>query len=253
MADFIKEEELPEDRLLKAVRNLRAMHEDICVTEHALFERGRRFMPYEPTFFLYNYFSFNSLFAINWQESIESGEVIDNCKGSERDRIKKLIDFCFSETRFVQAFYPTFIEIVTVKYDATEIEKAMESIVPEGVRISDAEVGTFRTACKEVLSKFDCFTERNLKTIFSFIYAVRCNIVHGTKSMQHMEVKGQRDRILVYSYFIIALTHMLFMCLEFHSEGFYSDSSSCNFITNLKEVNNYHHHRSLRDISNESK
>ena len=78
------------------------------------------------------------------------------------------------------------------------------------------------------------FSERRMKEIISFIYSVRCNIVHGTKTMQHMREEGQRDRIMIYSYLIIALTHMLFMCLEYHSEGYYSESSSSALLSNLR-------------------
>lgn len=227
----------PEDekieRLLQSVQNLKALHEDVCMTEHAMYERHKRYMPYEPTYFLYNYFCFNTVFSIDWEASIKEGTVQDG-EQSEEKRIKKLIDFCFSYSGFADSFFPTFLEIVTVRFGVSEITKAMESIVIDNKRIDDDFINSFKSACGKVLTEKG-FTVRDLKTVFSFIYAVRCNIVHGTKSMQDMREPGQRTRILVYSYFIIALVHMLFMNLKCRIEGFYRASMSESFLWRLKD------------------
>lgn len=221
------------ERLLKSVENLRTLHEDVCMTEHAMYEGQKRFMPYEPTYFLYNYFCFNTIFSIDWEASVKEG-VVQESELSEEKRIKRLIDFCFSYPGFAESFFPTFKDIVTIRFELTEIENAMEAIVADDKRIDEAFIGSFQSACGKVLTEKG-FNVRDLKTVYSFIYAVRCNIVHGTKSMQHMREPGQRTRILVYSYFIIALVHMLFMNLKCQSEGYYSSSMSSPFIARLKD------------------
>ena len=231
---IVKEEKTPENRLLVAVESLRALHEDICETEHSLIERGKTYMPYEPTFFLYNFFAFNTIFNINWDESRKEGVVIEQKKGSESDRINHLIHFCFDSKAFWDPFWETFVEIVTAKYSVQRIVGSLENIDPTGGKIDEDVTQSFKSACKLVLTK-QGFTEENLKNVFSFIYKVRCNIVHGTKSMRHMENEQQRARIQIYSYFIIGLLHMLFMRLEFESDGFYNRSMSESFIQRLRQ------------------
>ena len=251
---MIAEEREPIDQLWDAVENIHTLHEHVCETEHALFEGGKPYIPYEPTFFLYNFFCFNIIFNIDWKASADSGEVIEHERGQEKEQIKSLIDFCFPEdTGFVDAFLPTYRRIVTHRYDARTILKETQSIVPDGKRINESLKGNFIAACTRVLLDKHV-SVKDVKSIYTFIYDVRCNIVHGTKTMQHMTKTGQRKRITTYSYFIVALIHMLFMRLQREINGYYDESMSESFLeqlsrrdmikTNIKQV---YHELKLKD------
>ena len=224
------------EQLLKSVDNLRTLHEDVCMIEHAMYEGQKRYMPYEPTYFLYNYFCFNTIFNIDWNQSLQEGDIKEG-DSSEEKRIKNLIDFCFDPPGFADSFFPTFFEIATVRYSLSEIDRAMETIFEDDRRIDKTFIATFKSSYKKLLTERG-FNVRDMKTVFAFIYSVRCNIVHGTKSMLHLQESKQRTWIMVYSFFIIALVHMLFMNLRSRSEGYYSGSMSESFLTRLKRHHN---------------
>lgn len=227
----MKEEADSITQLLNACEAIRNLHEDVCITEHALYERGEEYKPYEPTFFLYNYFCFNIIFNIDWKESVKSGCLLSHKKKNEIDQIKSMIDFCFTDG-FVRQFLPSFRKIITMRADASRILNAMNKIVPDNVNIDSTKIGSFQASCKRLLLD-DMIKITDLKEVYHFIYDVRCNVVHGTKTMQHMRDPGQRDRITTYSFFIIGLLHMLFMRLEFEDRGYYNDSMSERFISRI--------------------
>lgn len=225
--------ESPINQLIEATSDLRMLHEDVCVTEHALYASGHKYMPYEPTFFLYNYFCFNTVFNIDWSASKKSGIIIYHEKKSEKDQIKSLVDVCFSDNDFVKSFLPTYRNFITIKYDIPSIIDAMQLIVPDYVRITKADVGTFQAACKRLLCDEDVDV-RDIKSAYSFIYSIRCNIVHGEKSMRLMMDIEQRKRITTYSCFIIALLHMLFMSFQYERIGHYIESMSKYLLERIK-------------------
>lgn len=224
------------DKVIEAARSLRMLHEDVCVTGHVLYDSTERYYPYWPTFFLYNYFCFNTVFNINWVESLKKGVLTSHENANkkwppEESQIKKLIDYCFSEGRFVQQFLPTFKNIVTVKCCPEGILLAMRAIIPDN-RVKPELVSSFQDACDRILKK-DSIDVVDFKTIYSYIYQVRCNIVHGSKSMQHMNEPYQKERIMVYSYFIIALLHMLFERLDYERCEGYDNNKSYLFLVRL--------------------
>ena len=227
-----KERVKPIDELIEKVISIRYLHEDVCATEHAIYENSQCYIPYEPTFFLYNFFCFNIIFNIDWPASIRKGEVVES-GGKEKEQYTKLINFCFlSDTQFVKEFLPVYKTIVTFKYDTNSILKAMKEIVIDNVKIKASDKGSFQAACARVLQEESVHVE-DIKAIYTFIYNVRCNIVHGTKTMNHMSDTEQRKRITTYSYMIVALLHMLFERLEYERSGFYRPYMSDHFIDQL--------------------
>ena len=232
------------ERVLKETEFIRLMYEDISCTTHAMRDRmgiptqtlKDWIAPYEPTFFIYNFFCFNMVYNIDWALSVQKGAVKDS---EAKDHIKpnRLIDFCFSNQAFVDEFYPIFKEILTIKYNEDQIKKLIKGIVPDK-RIEASIPSSFIVSCKRVLEEQKTFDIMNMKNIYCFIYRVRCNIVHGVKSMQHLKESGQRARIEIYSFFIIALIHMLFMSLKYRLDGYYTRNDSASFLTRLKRYHN---------------
>ena len=216
-----------------SVQNLRELFEDVAIIEHALIANGRSYSPYEPTFFLYVFFSFNTLYNTYWPYRDRNKEG-DNDKGSEKNRIKSLIDFCFDDDEFVKLFYPLFCDIVTLRAngDAKRITDAMDSIFADGIRIKASDAGDCKAMFNALLTEKG-FNSRNMKTLATFIYDVRCNIVHGTKSFQDLRGEKQRERIVYYSFFLIALQQMLFMRLEYFFKHSFSVASE-EFINRLR-------------------
>lgn len=217
----------------RSFEELQDLFEVSSMVEHALYEKGKRFIPYEPTFFLYVFFAFNVLYSIDWKSSMEEGVHV-KAKGTEQGKIKRFISFFSSDYRFVNEFYQSFKEILTLreKDETMSILEAMNSIVLDNVRVDKAKANDIKARFGRILTE-EGFVDKNLKTIATFIYDVRCNIVHGTKSMNHMCDVGQRERIVYYSYFLIALQQMFFMYLEKLDRGNDYYDSNKSFIQRL--------------------
>lgn len=201
------------------VEPIKMLHQSVSSLEHVMREERdegqmqKEFDPYEPTFFIYTYFTFNTIFSYDWEKSLEACELVEWESGSEIDRIKKLIEFCLRDDDFVEEFLSTFRRIVTARFDEKEIRRAADKINPENIRINNSNKGEFKVNSTRILS-LDGFQERLIKALYSYIYAVRCNIVHGTKGMNEMRDSNQRQRIMIYSDYLIALQHMLFMSIK---------------------------------------
>ena len=224
------------EQIFRDAEYLRDLHEDVSFVEHALITGRRRIVPYEPTFFLYVYFTFNTIFSIDWKESATCGELVDSKVFGEVDRIKSLIDFCFLDPSFASLYFPTFVEIVTMRFSDNEILEALDSIVVDGKKVKAADKGNAITSCKQLFTKEGFLSKDSwhMKTLYSFIYKVRCNIVHGSKSMDLLNEPKQKERILIYSYYLIALQHMLFMFLRDLDKGFWGSKSE-HFVQKLRE------------------
>lgn len=236
MEEFESEEEKRWDSLYHLSSSLKDLHEDVAFYEHALIKARSRDpeKPFIPTFFLYIYFTFNTIYTIDWENSPQDERLVEHRKSEERERINKMISFCFSDNQFVEAFFPHFIEIMTMKISKEMIISSMDNIIAEGVEIDDKEKEKAKKACEYILSKegFSFQKGRHVKEFSTFIYKVRCNIVHGTKLTVHAD-PGQKERILIYSYFLIAVQHMLFMFLGYKANGFFEGESE-SFIETLR-------------------
>lgn len=239
MEEFESEEEKRIDSLYRSVGNLKKLHEDVAVLEHALIEGDDESKPYSPTFFLYVFFTFNTLYNIDWEASKEKGELVE-ALGSEEHKIKSLIDFCFpkdndSDDYFIQSFYPVFTDIVTMRSrgNSAPIHAAMKKILVDNIRVTEAKAGNCRAMYKCLLCNVTGFTSKNMKSLATFIYDVRCNIVHGTKTFEELRNPLQTERITYYSFFLIALQHMLFMYLEYLQNDCFSKASN-DFMEKLR-------------------
>lgn len=229
-------EDIRIEQVYNLSRTLRELHEDVAFYEHALIRARTREPeePFAPTFFLYIFFTFNTIYSIDWKESLQNGSLIEHRDGDEIERKNRMISLCFSDNYFVDAFFPQFMEIMTMRFTKEEIIKAMNDIIAEGVEVTEEIKNNAKSACKKILSMegFSSQNGRHVKTFSTFIYLVRCNIVHGTK----LTVKGDPDqnkRILIYSYFLVAIQHMLFMFLEYKANWIFLSKSDI-FIDNLR-------------------
>ena len=235
----MEEEDARIERVYQASKYLRKLHEDVALLEHALFEEDNEKKlhenkPYEPTFFLYVFFSFNILYDIDWAKSIEEGELVD-ATVSDEDRIRDLVNFCFPvEDSFPDLFFSSFYDIVTLRAngEVKRILRAMDSIIVDNIKINAGHATNCKSDFRNLLTRKG-FTCRNAKDLAKFIYKVRCNLVHGTKTFDDLKNPKQRERILYYSFFLIALQHMLFMRLENRCNGFFNKESDV-FISKLR-------------------
>ena len=174
---------------------------------------------YTPTRFIYSFFTFNTLYNIDWQSSLNKGAVY-LFKRNEYDEDKQdaYLDFVFSDEDFVASFKKPFIDYLTRDVPSTVILEQLQGIELDKAfngSIKDKGVITsFQDAMKSLLISKQ-FNIKTIKTILGFVYRIRCNIFHGVKSMEQMRMVSQKERIEIYTRIIIAVNQMCFSYIDY--------------------------------------
>ena len=188
------------------------------------YEKGSWKM-FEPSKFVYSYFAFNSFYNYDWQKSCEVNTIFSLDIVSDDEEIKSIpevkkmktmIDFIFNH--IVEEDKNDFIRFIKKPVKGENpipIEKLIESI--EGItpdnRITESERVEFKENFNQMISE-NKLQIGKLKNMARFVYLVRNNIFHGTKTTIEMSNKKQRDRLEIYANILIAINELLFKALE---------------------------------------
>ena len=230
-AEYIK-------RVYNSSESLRNIYLDTIKVQHAIkYYHNLEWKEYNPTHFMYVYFLFNTLYSIDWKESLTNGNIKPYQKSQklyETTKYNNMINFCFEDPNFYIAFRPRFIKLITSLLKEEEIKEIIETISPdEGPikNINNYNIRNFRKSLKDLLSYERMFKQSTIKEIISFIYQIRNNIFHGTKTLQDMLNVEHQRKLYLYSHFIIATNQMLFSYLD------YLNMPNCNdSYKNLLEI-----------------
>ena len=204
--------------LREEVGNLYYMYEEIKDSIHSAIIQGRKFERYYPSYFLYSFFFYNTMFNYDWKESFIAGRLILSMDNNEKKRSHRLIDFCFQDDTFIKTrkYRDIFTSEVLQNYhNIHEIYEILEGIKSdrEFNKYSKSKIDT------ELIKNFNNiinsifidkkFCKEYLYTLVDFIYLVRCNIVHGSKSLSDMNKDDQKDRLLFYKDILMAVNKMV--------------------------------------------
>jgi hypothetical protein len=180
---------------------------------------------FEPSKFVYSYFAFNTFYNFDWQKSCETHilnplekVIIDGKEESPTDgyKYKAMIDFIFNHISNDEKI--EFIRFIKRpnKRENPILERilieAIEGITPDK-RIKESEVISFKKEFKKVIESGNLLIGQ-IKNIVRFVYLVRNNIFHGTKTTIEMTDIKQRKRLEIYSNILIGVNELLFKSLE---------------------------------------
>ena len=215
------------EKLKEEIKDLHKLH---CVTKdfnHIIEYQPGSWKMFEPSKFIYSYFTFNTLYSYDWFKTIEERElslhskVLDN-NGEERDpsegqKYKKMIDFIFDGHDSINS--SEFIEILLHpnknKKPKTKdhLKRALRHITSDN-QISETERKNFTKEIEKLIDSETILKGKLKQNLILFIYKVRNNIFHGTKNTIEMTGSSQRERLEIYSSFLIATNNLLFRKLE---------------------------------------
>ena len=203
--------------LYNNVEELRMVHFDTIDMQHGINDGGI-WKIYNPTHFMYMYAFFNTLYAIDWEVSMENGEMISQPeKTSERTKISQMLSFCFTDPSFKKKYKSDFIRIITNVFSSEKINRIIDTIKPDAThslgQIGENEKYSFKRNVFALLNGE--FSTSIVYKIMEFIFLIRNNIFHGTKTLYTMLEPKQQTKLLLYSYFIIAVNQMLFSYLDY--------------------------------------
>lgn len=186
--------------------------------EHGISYQRSNWELFEPSKFIYSFFTFNMLYEIDWKETLKRGFVWDaRSQNYTSDKIILLLEFIynhFDDSSFI-SFYNKYDDKLSIIDNSNSIKPDSNIERNDKTSFLDKEssyLENFKSALK-ILNCGNLAIKDHYKLII-FCYQVRNNIFHGLKKATEMIESGQRDRLLNYSQIILATVEMFFKVLE---------------------------------------
>lgn len=193
-------------------------------------------MPLTP--FVYEFFLFNSLYQVDWQKSNDEDILIFHDQNTyQKTQQSKFIKFLKTFAKknpsaFYRAFEP-LVYLPTIKGEWTNItpdaniseemgKKFFERMRILQELIEECSIPNEMIITKKVIDLIENGT--------SFIYSVRNNVFHGSKTLGDIYEVNQKRRIEVYELFLKGITSLFFLSMRKNSVA--SDFIQCSIFSN---------------------
>jgi hypothetical protein len=172
---------------------------------------------FEPTRFVYAFFAFNMIYAIDWEATTKNKRLVyqkNNSENSAKKQIHNLIDFVSNgnENGFEQALQKidTNRELYTVVSKMnTDYNSKRDNFRNTGNIIAeDFLLASKKFSNNEPLNKDDHFD------LLQMSYAVRNNLFHGEKKAHQIKEQGHRERLFHYANIILATNESFFEVMK---------------------------------------
>ena len=203
---------------------------------------GRRISTMPLTPFVYEFFLFNSLYQVDWNKSLDAKELIFHPDTySESKQQKEFIKYLKSYSKNKPSdLYRAFEPLVYLPV----IEGKWTHVTPDA-RISKKHGVSFFEKIKELQEIIESCNNPNeipvTKKVFElidkgvyYIYLVRNNIFHGSKTLGEVYERNQKRRIEVYEIFLKGVTSLFFLSTKKPSVA--SDFIPCPITSNSLPV-----------------
>jgi len=203
------------------IDKLHDLHRDSSGLEHyAKDQEGKQRSTMPVTPFVYDFFLYNTLYSIDWEKSVSSGQIRNypargkGClsESAKQDRFEGFLKQLAKNYPEVlgDAFYP--LAKMSLEGAWTRVEPDAYISIEKG-----NEFFNNLRALQALVKKSNGLDESQLDQVFDkikqcrkFVYDVRCNIFHGTKHMGEIWVDEQKKRIEVYRLFLNCLLSAFF-------------------------------------------
>lgn len=168
---------------------------------------------FEPTRFVYAFFAFNMLYAIDWLSTIKNSRLVyhkNNNDNTAKKQIKQLIQFIYNinDNEFELA-----LNKIDTNRELFRIVSSMNSDYNSG---RDNFRNTGNTIAKDFLLASEKFSNNEVLyeddhfDLLQMSYAVRNNLFHGEKKAHQMKEQGHRNRLFHYANIILATNESFF-------------------------------------------
>jgi hypothetical protein len=221
------EEEIKDtSQFLEELKDLHRLHLVTKDFNHIIEYEPGSWKMFEPSKFVYAYFAFNTFYNFDWEASVENNKltlflkVMRNEKEeepSERAKFKAMIDFIFSQTTEKERIeFVRFIKRPNKREKPIPNQNLIECIngITPDKKISESDRKSFKDEFIKLIETEKLLQGKLKNEIIGFIYLVRNNIFHGTKTTIEMSDNKQRKRLDIYSNILISVNELLFKSLE---------------------------------------
>lgn len=233
------------ENVYQVFNDLYLLHEAACGVEHGI--RQGKWKVFEPTKFIYSYFSFNTYYSINWIESVKKkklnywsiGSTIQDKEGSvdadDKESSPSESKKIYEMQKYISISYKDKIkkksqmdenneELAVKLYDMISVfleEPLCDSIeILESIqldnRINKDEKEKFLRHIQKIANKEVTGKKLNdsWKNVLYYVFLVRNNVFHGSKRIDTMQSEEQKDRFRLYSAILLATNELLFESIE---------------------------------------
>ena len=172
---------------------------------------------FEPTRFVYAFFAFNMIYAIDWQSTILKNKLVYHKNFNDntaKKQIQQLIQFIYNinENGFeialnkIDTNRELFSIVSSMNFD---YNSGRENIRNTGNIIAkDFLLASEKFSNNEPLNKDDHFD------LLQMSYVVRNNLFHGEKKAHQMKEEGHRKRLFHYANIILATNESFFEVIK---------------------------------------
>lgn len=168
---------------------------------------------FEPTRFVYAFFAFNMIYAIDWDLSLQNDRLNYQKKGNQKNAKMQMQDLINFIVHYDDKAFENALEEMDNNRDlysvVSHLEEDYNSIQPSVRRTGNTIAQDFLIAAKRFSDHID-LSDTDHFDLLQMSYTVRNNIFHGEKKAQQMKEKGHRKRLLFYGNIILATNESFF-------------------------------------------
>lgn len=180
--------------------------------------QGDEWKLFEPSKFIYSFFSLNMIYEVDWYNSIKvrnqlsyQGDVYAHTK------LYNLLEFIYKSNNYFDFYeeYKNFgvIEKLIENSKSISEDPNINRINNcEKLTVRDTFLKNYRDAIQNI-SKAVVAVEDHYN-LLAFTYQIRNNIFHGEKTVGMMTLKDQRERLIDYTNIVLTTLEMFFCILE---------------------------------------
>lgn len=207
--------------------DLYRLHMASTTLTHGIRWEGTGWRGFPPSKFVYAYFAFNSTYSVDWHETLERGVVVEWGPVYEMNKIKSYASFIGRiEEEGAATWFLTKLTLYTRQWANLDLNDAEREL---GFIVDDERSGPYRNAFREAFRAI-CAEERPkpfaylLCDLLRFIYQVRNNIFHGTKTFSDMADERQQRRLSIYTALLCAAQDVFFESARRHFRWYPRDA-----------------------------
>ena len=203
------------------IRKLYALHQATIRFDHAIKEvEQTTWTDFTPSRFIYAFFTFNSIYSFDWESSFAQKEAV-KWQPDEAGRVPKEDDQFKAYLRYADnALRPntarTYSKELTRVLTLYGVDRPTEELravdlvnAPKKLKALAHQLpGEFERLWKGKPMEDQFFP--SACAVFRFVYEVRCNLFHGTKTTVQLLNPAQQRRLLIYTATLIAGNSLLF-------------------------------------------
>ena len=207
----------------QTLQNLYRLHYASMNFNHMVEYQEGNWTLFEPSRFVYCYFTFNSIYSIDWNQTIGHKNIRffeSSPEPSDLTKAKTLIDFIYEKLPQEDINY-LFNEYVISKYNDQNNFMNLVNSVNESYNISSSEQKSFKEDLINAYHNKYILKGKLKNSVMRFIIMVRNNVFHGSKDLLKMTEKRQRERLELYAKILNFINICVFEIIDSHTGIFF--------------------------------